>query len=46
MDVHGPPTLTAEDRQRIVANSACSFVVIIDANNSETLALNQVCTAR
>jgi hypothetical protein len=45
-DVHGPATLTDERRKQIAADSSCSFIVIIDANSSETLALKQRCTPR
>jgi hypothetical protein len=45
-EVHGPATLPAERREQIAADSACSFIVIIDANSSETLALKQHCTPR
>lgn len=45
-DVHGPATLTDERRKQIAADSACSFIVIIDADSSETLALKQLCTSR
>lgn len=45
-DVHGPPSLTKERREQIIKSSRCSFIVILDANNGETLALNQECVPR
>lgn len=43
MDLHGPPTLSAEKRAEMVANAKCVFVVVVDATTGSTEYVTQLC---
>lgn len=41
--LHGPPSLSAEKRAEIAANSDCIFLVVIDATTGATEYVGQLC---
>ena len=43
MDLHGPPTLSAERRAEMIAKAECVFVVVVDATSGTTDYVAQFC---
>jgi hypothetical protein len=44
--LHGPPSLSAERRAEIIGNTACVFIVVIDASTGSAKYAGQLCRRR